>query len=104
MPDKNNYEPTDNFNRAGKNTFKKVKPETQKIIQGLISNQPKVDAEKKIPGNRKTIRPEATDKALKINLSGLYSRKYFVNIHINHRTNLKPRYISNTAHTNIVSP
>lgn len=43
MPDRNqnNYEGADNFNRSGKNTFNGLKPETQKIVRGLLELQVK---------------------------------------------------------------
>jgi len=54
MPDKNNYEAADNFNLDGQSTFKKLKPETQKFIQGLIANQTKIE--------KKTIASDCIEK------------------------------------------
>ena len=43
------YNAADNFNRDGKNTFDKLKPETQKIVKGLLDLQakPQTDEDKK---------------------------------------------------------
>ena len=68
MPKKSDYDAAENFNRDGKNTFKKLQPETQAIVRDLIAKQgsAKSDDEKKpasgIEGNANSIASECIGK------------------------------------------